>query len=91
MSQRDRNPREIDVHIDELVLDGFGSSGRRHIAGALSAELGRLLAAEGIPAAWENNPERLRAKNTSPVSLTTKGATGAKIARAIYNSESIAS
>jgi hypothetical protein len=37
----------IVVHIDRLLLKGFGHSDRHAIAGGLRQELGRLLAAPG--------------------------------------------
>jgi hypothetical protein len=39
-------PRPPDVHIEELVLDGFAPDDRRGIAEAVERELGRLLPRE---------------------------------------------
>jgi hypothetical protein len=90
MRRRDTNPRAIDVHVDELILHGFTSSDHQQIAGTLSAELGRLLAAQGIPATWKGNPERLRAETKRSDGPTNKGNASAQIAHAIYNSKPIA-
>jgi hypothetical protein len=40
----------IDLHIERLVLRGLAPAGRHRIAGALEAELARLLAEDGAPA-----------------------------------------
>ena len=37
-------PPNIDLHIDRLVLDGFGPMDRTQLGAAVEAELGRLLA-----------------------------------------------
>jgi hypothetical protein len=37
----------IDLHIDELVLHGFGQRDRRRIAESVQLELARLIAADG--------------------------------------------
>ena len=43
----------IELHIEEIVLDGFPAADRRRIAEALAEELDRLLRTEGLPA-WAN-------------------------------------
>ncbi|MEO8353231.1 MAG: hypothetical protein ABI680_15995 [Chthoniobacteraceae bacterium] len=53
------DPREIDVHIEELVLHGFDPHSRWSVADALENQLRGLLAERGLPAAWLTNPERL--------------------------------
>jgi hypothetical protein len=45
----DRQPGAIELHIDELVLEGFDARDRRAIADVLQRELGRLLAERGGP------------------------------------------
>lgn len=42
--------RDIEIHIDELVLHGFPPADRYQVAEALERELVRLLADGGIPA-----------------------------------------
>ena len=79
------NPREIEVHIEELVLDGFTAFDRQHISDTVSTELGGLLAAQGIPTIWKGNVEKLIAEPTSN-RLTNPATVGAQIANAIYHS-----
>ena len=55
------NPREIEVHIEELVLHGFAPSDRWHIGDALESELQGLLITHGFPAAWQTDPRKLDA------------------------------
>ena len=50
------NPREIEVHIEELVLQGFPRSARWQIADAIENELRARLTKDGIPAAWQSSP-----------------------------------
>jgi hypothetical protein len=75
------SPREIDVHIEELVLHGFAPGGRWQIGDALEHELRQLLAEKGLPAAWRTNPETL---NASAIRLTGSAETGKQLAGAIY-------
>jgi hypothetical protein len=77
-------PREIDVHIEELVLHGFFAGDRWRIGDALEHELRGLLAAEGIPHAWLSSPQRIDAGITSTTSLTKPAQAGADIAGAIH-------
>ena len=74
-------PREIEVHIEELILHGFDPRSRWKIGDAVEHELRRLLSERGLPATWRTNPEQLRAGR---VGLTSPGKTGAQIARAIH-------
>jgi hypothetical protein len=77
-------PREIDVHIDELVLHGFKPANRWLIADALQQELRGLLAAKGVPSQWISSPERIEGGGISSASLTKPERTGAEIAGAAY-------
>lgn len=43
-------PRQIELHIDELVLDGFDVRDQQRIGAALQSELQRLFTEQGIPA-----------------------------------------
>jgi len=52
--------RPIDLHIEELVLDGFAPGDRHRIGAALERELTRLLAERGVPASWERGGEAPR-------------------------------
>ena len=62
-------PREIEVHIDELILHGFTPRDRWQIGDALEHELRGLLAARGIPASWLSSPERIDAGRIRTMSL----------------------
>jgi hypothetical protein len=42
-------PRSIELHIEELVLDGFPPADRYRIAEAIEGELARLLTEQGFP------------------------------------------
>jgi hypothetical protein len=45
--QRDRR-HAVDLHIEELVLDGFNPGDRHRIGAAVEAELARLFAERGV-------------------------------------------
>ncbi len=75
------NPREIEVHIEELVLHGFDPRARWAIGDGLENELRGLLSARGLPTAWQNNPAKFDA---GAVRLTNPSATGKEIAAAIH-------
>ena len=81
------SPREIDVHIDELVLHGFEKRSQQTVAEALQGQLTALLAEQGIPATWKDNPETLQTRTRHAIGLTNPGTAGARIAHAIYHSE----
>ena len=78
------NPREIDVHIEELVLHGFEPANRWLIADALERELHELLTAKGLPPQWLSSPERIEAAKISSSSLTKSERAGVEIAAATY-------
>ena len=75
------NPRQIEVHIEELVLHGFPRSARSQIADAIENELRARLTKDGIPAAWQSSPRQLDAGS---VESNTHAGLGAKLARAIH-------
>jgi len=77
-------PREIDVHIEELVLHGFKPANRGLIADALEQELRGLLTAKGVPSLWLSSPERMEGGRISSASLTKPEQAGAEIAGAAY-------
>ena len=77
-------PREIEVHIEKLVLHGFKPANRWLIAEALERELRGLLTAKGVPARWLCSPERIEAARISSASLTKPERTGVEIAGAAY-------
>jgi hypothetical protein len=75
------NPREIEVHIEELVLHGFPRSARWQIADAIGNELRARLTRDGIPVAWQSSPRQLDAGS---IKSSAQAGLGAKIARAIH-------
>lgn len=55
--------RPIDLHIEELVLDGFPPGDRHRIGAALERELARLLSEageRGVPESWAGGGEAAR-------------------------------
>jgi hypothetical protein len=78
------NPREIEVHIEELVLHGFAPSARWQIGDALARELRGLLTARGVPPAWLSSPERIEAGAIRATGLTKFTDAGAQIAGVIH-------
>lgn len=80
-------PREIDVHIEELVLHGFKPANRWLIAGALKHELRGLLTTKGVPSLWLSSPERKGGGRINCASLTRPERAGAEIAGAAYRGD----
>jgi len=78
------NRREIEVHIEELILHGFEPSNRWLIADALEQELRGLLTAKGVPSLWLSSPERIEGGRINSASLTKPERAGAEIASAAY-------
>jgi hypothetical protein len=79
-------PNEIELHIEELVLEGFAHAERRRVADALQGELTRLLAAHDLQPA---RLARLEGEqlDAGPVRLAPGGdarAAGAQVARAVH-------
>ena len=77
-------PREIEIHIQELVLHGFVPGDRWRIGDALQQELRELLSAKGVPSLWLSNPERIEGRTIPSASLTKPAQAGAEIAGAAY-------
>lgn len=44
--------QKVEIHIDELVLQGFSPQGRYAIAVAVESELTRLMTENGIPSSF---------------------------------------
>jgi hypothetical protein len=78
------SPRQIEVHIEELVLHGFPPETRWAVAEALEAELQTLLAQRGIPFPWQSSPDRIDTRPIPASAQTQSQAIGAQIARAIH-------
>jgi hypothetical protein len=79
-------PSEIELHIEELVLDGFEPADRHAVADALQSELARLLATHGLPHAHAARLEgaQIDAGSVRLKPNSTARATGAEVARAIH-------
>ena len=75
------NPREIEVHIEELGLHGFPRSARWQIADAIENELRQRLTKDGVPVAWQSSPRQLDAGS---IKSNTHAGLGAEVARAIH-------
>jgi hypothetical protein len=76
----------IELHIEELVLDGFAPGDRQRIGAAVQHELARLLAERGAPPGWEQGGAGAR-MGAGTMRLTAGAkpeAIGAQVARAVY-------
>jgi hypothetical protein len=82
------SPREIEVHIEELVLHGFEPGNRWRIGNALEDELRGLLAADDIPPTWLSNPERIDGGTICSSGVAKPGEVGGQIAKAAYRGRS---
>ena len=78
----------VNVHIEELVLEGFASGDRHRIASAVEQELSRLIRLGGVPTSAEGpvTVTRLDAGAIHIRAGVSARATGAKIGRAVYQS-----
>ena len=76
----------VELHIEELVLHGFAASDRHAIATAVEAELGRLLAVEGLPASFEaaGMVGRVDAPSFEVTRDSAPSQLGQDIARSVY-------
>lgn len=80
-------PRHIELHIEELVLEGFPPGDRRHIAAAVQAELTRLFMEQGLPPALSAGTAvpSLDAGAFHMAPDTKPAAVGQQIAGNVYN------
>jgi hypothetical protein len=92
----------LDLHIDELVLHGFGPGDRYAIAAAVERELGRLFTEEGVPRGLAEDRDgsdgdfettdatrsvfRMDAGTFDVTHDATPDAVGTQVARAIHRS-----
>ncbi len=76
----------LELHIEELVLEGFSPGDRFRIGEALQMELTRLLEERGVPGSFASGGEIDKINGGSfevaPGSRAEK--IGAKVARAVY-------
>ena len=83
---RPNQKRNIELHIEELVLDGFPSQDKDHIASVVQQELHRLLSQGQLPQGLtrNNNIARLDGGTIQVEKHATSENTGQKIARKLY-------
>lgn len=76
----------VELHIEELLLQGFPPAARHRIGVALARELTRLLTEEGVPAslAAGGDSPRLNAEPFQFAHDAQPDAVGVQIARAVY-------
>jgi hypothetical protein len=85
------NMRDIALHIDELVLHGFKHGDRYLIAEAITQELHRLIAEQGLLPAL-NSDKEMASINAGVVQLTAQNRpddVGILIAGALYKGMSV--
>jgi hypothetical protein len=77
---------KIELHIDELVLDGFSRDERPRVQPAVERELARLVGARGLPAAARADAaiDRLDGRAGNLSSDASGDAVGTALARALY-------
>jgi len=80
------NPRNIKLHIEELVLHGFEQGDRYRIAEAVECELAALFAEQGAPQSLNRGGEieHLDGGAFEAARGSKPEAIGAKVARAVY-------
>ena len=78
--------RNIELHIEELVLDGFSSQDKNHIASVVRQELHHLLSQGDIPRKLmrTNDISRLDGGTIQMEPKATVESIGSKIARNLY-------
>jgi hypothetical protein len=79
-------PKNIELHIEELVLDGFEESSRRAIGEAVERELSRLFNEHGIPPSLENGG-KIDSLDGGTFEMTPglrAGTVGKRVAQAVY-------
>ena len=76
----------VELHIDELILDGFAPGDHDLIGGVVERELARLLAEHGLPRSLQQNSELARLDGgTFEVPREAPGvAIGTEAAQAVY-------
>ncbi|MDQ3745000.1 MAG: hypothetical protein M3444_11515 [Acidobacteriota bacterium] len=82
------HPRAFELHIEEVVLHGFGPAARYEIGEAVQHELARLLAEQGIPHALTRDAEVARVNAGTlviSVDLDARGI-GRQLAQSVYRS-----
>ena len=76
----------IELHIEELVLDGFAPGDRHTIGDALERDLARLMGEEGIPHSLrsQNTIDEIQGATFKATQNARPTAIGRQIAQAVY-------
>ena len=79
-------PKNIELHIEELVLHGFSPGDRYRIAEGVEQELTRLLADRGVPQSLERGGEIANMDGGAfEIAQGSRAeAIGAQVAKAVY-------
>ena len=77
---------QIELHVDELVLDGFAAADARGVGAALEAELVRLLAGGGLPQVQGDRTRAMVDAGVVPLSGDGARGLGSRVARSVYGS-----
>ena len=81
-----KNQHSVDLHIEELVLNGFAPADGYAIGEGLERELQRIIVAEGMPA-WlraDGEPSNITIRDYTISSDVQADAVGSQIARTIH-------
>jgi hypothetical protein len=79
-------PRNIQVHIDNLVLHGFGQVNRHRVGAAVQRELVRLIHGQGMPS-FLNQTQVIGNMNAGEFEIrqsTGANSVGTQVAQKIY-------
>jgi hypothetical protein len=79
-------PRDIELHIDEIVLDGLPQVDRARFGGALQSELTRLIAERGLPQSLQQGGviSQLNGGQFEVAPGSTEKAIAGQVARSVY-------
>lgn len=79
-------PRQIEVTIDELVLEGVSPAEKLRVAATVEKELGRLLAERGLPEGLQAGGTRgsVDGGSFARAERATPSTVGAQVAAAVY-------
>ncbi len=79
-------PKSVELHIEELVLDGFSPGDHHGISESVERELSRMFTEQGSPQLMEQSGEieRLQVGKFDIKEGSRDDAIGVQVARAIY-------
>ena len=86
LTSPDLSAPNVELHIEELLLEGFPPSARHQIGDALARELTRLLTEEGVPPSLASFGEgaRIDAGQFRSEGGAEANEVGAQVARSVY-------